>query len=76
MMVLLALMLVTSTSMITNDYYDAKTGVDVVPDTAHGERDDDREAYKHYHPLAEGKVPFTVTKTFVSVRRNMHCVVF
>jgi hypothetical protein len=68
MMVLLALMLVTSTSMITNDYYDAKTGVDVVPDTNNETNDE----YEHYHPLAEGKVPFTVTKTFVSVSRNTY----
>jgi len=64
-MVLLSLMLVTSTSMITNDYYDARNGVDVVPDI-NDENDDVREEYGHYHPLAQGTVPFTVTKTFDS----------
>ena len=60
--VFMSLMLVTSTSMITNDYYDARLGVDVVS-TTEGES----EEYEHYHPLAEGTVPFTVTKTFDSV---------
>lgn len=60
--VFMSLMLVTSTSMITNDYYDARLGVDVVS-TTEGER----EEYEHYHPLAEGTVPFSVTKTFDSV---------
>lgn len=60
--VFMSLMLVTSTSMITNDYYDARLGVDVVSTTG-----GKREEYEHYHPLAEGTVPFTVTKTFDSV---------
>lgn len=60
-MVLLSLMLVTSTSMITNDYYDARNGVDVVPEDA----DKDSE-YGHYHPLAEGTIPFSITKKFDS----------
>lgn len=64
-MVLLALMLVTATSMITNDYYDARNGVDVVPET--DENYHVREEYGHYHPLVKGKVPFTVAKTFDSV---------
>ncbi len=60
--VFMSLMLVTSTSMITNDYYDARLGVDVVPAAK-----EKSEEYEHYHPLAEGTVPFTVTKTFDSV---------
>lgn len=60
--VFISLMMVTSTSMITNDYYDARLGVDVVP--AEGSKSGE---YEHYHPLAEGTVPFTVTKTFDSV---------
>mmetsp|Transcript_30046 Transcript_30046/g.46547 ORF Transcript_30046/g.46547 Transcript_30046/m.46547 type:complete len:248 (+) Transcript_30046:36-779(+) len=68
-MVLLSLMLVTSTSMITNDYYDARNGVDVVPDDT-GENGNIREEYGHYHPLAQGTVPFSVTKTFDSVSMN------
>lgn len=70
MMVLLSLMLVTSTSMITNDYYDARNGVDIVP-KVNDENDDMREEYGHYHPLAQGTVPFTVTKTFDSVSMTM-----
>jgi 4-hydroxybenzoate polyprenyltransferase len=58
MMVLLSLLLVTSTSMITNDYYDARNGVDVSSST---ERD-----VTHYHPLAQGLLPFNITKTFDS----------
>ena len=60
MMVLLSLILVTSTSMITNDYYDAKNGVDIAPEVG------DESATDHYHPLAKGEIPFSVTKTFVS----------
>jgi len=71
MMVLISLMLVTSTSMITNDYYDARNGVDVVPDDT-DENENIREEYGHYHPLAQGTVPFSVTKTFDSVSMNMN----
>lgn len=60
LMVLLSLLLVTSTSMITNDYYDARNGVDsaVAAATDDGEND--------YHPLARGEVPFSIAKTFDS----------
>ena len=68
-MVLLSLMLVTSTSMITNDYYDARNGVDVVSDDT-DENGNILEEYGHYHPLAQGTVPFSVTKTFDSVSMN------
>eukprot|EP00579_Thalassiosira_antarctica_P011868 CAMPEP_0201922114 /NCGR_PEP_ID=MMETSP0903-20130614/10236_1 /ASSEMBLY_ACC=CAM_ASM_000552 /TAXON_ID=420261 /ORGANISM="Thalassiosira antarctica, Strain CCMP982" /LENGTH=435 /DNA_ID=CAMNT_0048459189 /DNA_START=41 /DNA_END=1345 /DNA_ORIENTATION=- len=59
LMVLLSLLLVTSTSMITNDYYDARNGVD----STSNDTDNENE---HYHPLAQGEVPFSVTKTFDS----------
>ena len=58
-MVLISLLLVTSTSMITNDYYDARSGVDSITDDGHPEND-------HYHPLAQGEVPLSVAKTFDS----------
>lgn len=64
-MVLLSLMLVTATSMITNDYYDARNGVDVVAEIDENKHVSDK--YGHYHPLVKGKVPFTVAKTFDSV---------
>lgn len=67
-MVLLSLMLVTSTSMITNDYYDARNGVDA-------KVNDEDDENGHYHPLAQGEVPFTVTKTFDSVSTGMHSFV-
>ena len=60
LVVLLSLLLVTSTSMITNDYYDAKYGVDSTDNKA---SDEERN---HYHPLAWGDVPFSITKTFDS----------
>ncbi|KAL7540007.1 hypothetical protein ACHAXR_010351 [Thalassiosira sp. AJA248-18] len=47
--------------MITNDYYDARNGVDSAP--GDGNADSENE---HYHPLARGEVPFSVTKTFDS----------
>ncbi|KAL7547508.1 hypothetical protein ACHAWF_010801 [Thalassiosira exigua] len=56
--VLLSLLLVTSTSMITNDYYDARNGVDSSDSDGDGDGDD--------HPLARGLVPLSVAKTFVS----------
>lgn len=62
LMVLLALLLVTSTSMITNDYYDARDGVD----TPNNDEKENGTENEHYHPLANGEVPFTVTKTFDS----------
>lgn len=60
-MVLISLLLVTSTSMITNDYYDARLGVDsaTASDDAHNENE-------HYHPLAQGEVPLSIAKTFDS----------
>lgn len=58
LMVLLSLLLVTSTSMITNDYYDARNGVDVPTST---ERDS-----VHYHPLSQDLIPYSITKTFDS----------
>jgi 4-hydroxybenzoate polyprenyltransferase len=67
MMVLISLLLVTSTSMITNDYYDARNGVDTVePTTNIHDSDTDSNNYEHYHPLAAGLLPFTITKTFDS----------
>ncbi|KAL7522481.1 hypothetical protein ACHAWX_007168 [Stephanocyclus meneghinianus] len=60
LMVLLSLLLVTSTSMITNDYYDARNGVDV--DISSSERRDT----SHYHPLAQGLLSYSITKTFDS----------
>jgi len=61
LMVLLSLLLVTSTSMITNDYYDARNGVDSTTTTSNHNNENE-----HYHPLAQGEVPFSVTKTFDS----------
>ncbi|KAL9179419.1 hypothetical protein ACHAXT_008709 [Thalassiosira profunda] len=58
-LVLISLLLVTSTSMITNDYYDAKNGVDAV-----SEGEDN--ANEHYHPLARGEVPMSTAKAFDS----------
>eukprot|EP00970_Alexandrium_tamarense_P017561 scaffold10106_cov193-Alexandrium_tamarense.AAC.2 len=67
MMVLISLLLVTSTSMITNDYYDARNGVDTVePTTNIHDSDTDSNNYEHYHPLAAGLLPFTITKAFDS----------
>jgi 4-hydroxybenzoate polyprenyltransferase len=51
LMVLISLLLVTSTSMITNDYYDARQGVDLPHDTQR-------------HPLAAGSIPLSVAKQF------------
>ena len=70
LMVLLSLLLVTSTSMITNDYYDARYGVDSAPSTSdainiNGQRNNNKAHY-HYHPLAQGLVPFSIAKTFDS----------
>ena len=62
LMVMLALLLVTSTSMLTNDYYDAKTGVDSAVST-NGTCSSENE---HYHPLAKGELPFSVAKMFDS----------
>jgi len=59
LVVLLSLLLVTATSMLTNDYYDAKNGVDSINDGADSE-------YAHYHPLARGEVPLSVAKIFDS----------
>jgi 4-hydroxybenzoate polyprenyltransferase len=58
LVVLLSLLLVTSTSMITNDYYDARNGVDV-------SSSEQRDAV-HYHPLAQGLLSYSITKTFDS----------
>jgi 4-hydroxybenzoate polyprenyltransferase len=53
--------------MITNDYYDARNGVDTVePITNIHDSDTDSNNYEHYHPLAAGLLPFTITKTFDS----------
>ena len=65
LMVLLSLLLVTSTSMITNDYYDARNGVDTV-EISNSDGEDKNNNNEHYHPLANGEVPFSVTKTFDS----------
>jgi 4-hydroxybenzoate polyprenyltransferase len=48
--------------MITNDYYDARNGVDTVSSI-----DTDDTNSGHYHPLATGSIPFTITKTFDSI---------
>lgn len=57
LVVLIALLLVTSTSMITNDYYDARYGVDTV---------DTSTAEGNSKPIARGDLPFSITKTFDS----------
>lgn len=62
LMVMLALLLVTSTSMITNDYYDARNGVD----SAASMNSSGSSENEHYHPLAKGEVPFSVAKMFDS----------
>jgi 4-hydroxybenzoate polyprenyltransferase len=68
MMVLLSLLLVTSTSMITNDYYDARNGVDVIlpSNDYNSDNDEDHSVKHHHHPLAMGLLPFNITKTFDS----------
>lgn len=53
-MVLLSITLVTSTSMITNDCYDARNGVDVVLFKRYDENDDMRDSLD----------TFTVSDTF------------
>ena len=59
---LVSLILVTSTSMVTNDYYDARNGVDAPsPNEEEGEGQ-----YEHYHPLANGDLPYSLAKTFDS----------
>ena len=59
---LISLILVTSTSMVTNDYYDARNGVDVP-----SQNDDEGGGqYEHYHPLANGDLPYSLAKTFDS----------
>jgi hypothetical protein len=52
LVVLLSLLLVTSTSIIKNNYHNARRGVDS-PDNAG-------------HPLAGGGVPLSIARTFVS----------
>ena len=59
-LVLISLLLVTSTSMITNDYYDARSGVDSTTNA------DARSENEHYHPLAQGEVPLSIAKIFDS----------
>mmetsp|Transcript_10267 Transcript_10267/g.21499 ORF Transcript_10267/g.21499 Transcript_10267/m.21499 type:complete len:541 (-) Transcript_10267:123-1745(-) len=66
MMVLISLLLVTSTSMITNDYYDARNGVDAVQIEGPDKNSPTQNQYDHYHPLAQGLIPFSITKTFDS----------
>lgn len=65
-MVLISLLLVTSTSMITNDYYDARNGVDAVQIEGPDKNSPTQNQYEHYHPLAQGLIPFSITKTFDS----------
>ncbi|KAL7463059.1 hypothetical protein ACHAXS_003440 [Conticribra weissflogii] len=65
-MVLISLLLVTSTSMITNDYYDARNGVDTVENEGRDKNSQIQYQYEHYHPLAQGLIPFSITKTFDS----------
>ncbi|EJK71962.1 hypothetical protein THAOC_06554 [Thalassiosira oceanica] len=57
---LISLILVTSTSMVTNDYYDARNGVDVPSPN----EDEGGGQYEHYHPLANGDLPYSLAKTF------------
>jgi len=59
---LISLILVTSTSMVTNDYYDARNGVDVPSPN----EDEGGGQYEHYHPLANGDLPYSLAKTFDS----------
>lgn len=47
--------------MITNDYYDARNGVDVAPPSS-----PERDAHYHRHPLAQGLLPYNIAKTFDS----------
>ncbi len=51
--------------MITNDYYDARSGVDSMTN------DDARNENEHYHPLAQGEVPLSIAKTFDSYLYGM-----
>eukprot|EP00956_Cyclotella_meneghiniana_P041668 scaffold234385_cov26-Cyclotella_meneghiniana.AAC.2 len=63
-MVLLSLLLVTSTSMITNDYYDARNGVDVIHDDNNST---DTSSHNNKHPLVTGLLSYNITKTFDSI---------
>jgi len=71
---LLSLMLICSTSMIVNDYYDGKSGLDSYkisnplsdasrPTQGHHTNQNTKQAYK---PLASGEVSYPVTKRFLT----------
>jgi len=50
-----AILLVTSSSMIVNDYYDAKSGTDAL----------NNSSAAHYHPISNGRVPLPLAKSFL-----------
>jgi 4-hydroxybenzoate polyprenyltransferase len=63
MVVLIALLLISSTSMVVNDYYDARSGVDALNLSIQKEKD---EPYISDKPFASGEVSMIVGKRFLS----------
>ena len=63
MVVLIAVLLISSTSMVVNDYYDARSGVDALNLSIQKEKD---EPYISDKPFASGEVPMIVGKRFLS----------
>lgn len=63
MVVLIAVLLVSSTSMVVNDYYDARSGVDALNLLIQKEKD---EPYISDKPFASGEVSMIVGKRFLS----------
>lgn len=61
MAALASILLVTATSMLVNDYYDARSGVDAANASGLSASADDTK------PLATGAVPMIVAKRFISI---------
>jgi 4-hydroxybenzoate polyprenyltransferase len=63
-LVFASVLLVSSTSMVVNDYYDAKLGRDTIStDTDH---DDDDHHHNTNHPLVSGDLSFRVVRRYLS----------
>lgn len=61
-MTLFAIMLTSGTSMVVNDYYDAKLG----RDSNNEKKNRTTSTSTSKHPVAEGDIPLHVVKTFLS----------
>eukprot|EP00566_Odontella_aurita_P006631 CAMPEP_0113527836 /NCGR_PEP_ID=MMETSP0015_2-20120614/1513_1 /TAXON_ID=2838 /ORGANISM="Odontella" /LENGTH=605 /DNA_ID=CAMNT_0000426307 /DNA_START=193 /DNA_END=2010 /DNA_ORIENTATION=- /assembly_acc=CAM_ASM_000160 len=67
MVTIVALLLTTATSMLVNDYYDARSGVDLANVQSHSPKhlSSDESLTAKGKPLATGAVPLPVAKSFL-----------